>query len=112
VQRALEVQALPGALPAQLVRPTAGSLRWFLDVQVSDESLEVSYIFSYYDTVVGMLFNTVVTYITHVPAWFVCVHTSSIVAVPWHTSQKPQIRPGRTLARSSAPATWQLFNDL
>ena len=32
VQRCLEVQALPGALPAQLVRPTAGSLKWVLDV--------------------------------------------------------------------------------
>lgn len=33
VQRILEVQALPGALPAQLVRPSSGKLRWFLDVQ-------------------------------------------------------------------------------
>ena len=32
VQRCLEVQALPGALPAQLVRPTSGSLKWVLDV--------------------------------------------------------------------------------
>ena len=32
VQRVLEVQSLPGALPAQLVRPGAGSLKWFLDV--------------------------------------------------------------------------------
>ena len=32
VQRVLEVQSLPGALPAQLVRPTAGSVTWFLDV--------------------------------------------------------------------------------
>ena len=32
VQRCLEVQALPGALPAQLVRPSAGSLKWLLDV--------------------------------------------------------------------------------
>uniref|UniRef100_A0A383VDG1 6-phosphogluconolactonase n=1 Tax=Tetradesmus obliquus TaxID=3088 RepID=A0A383VDG1_TETOB len=31
VQRALEVQALPGALPAQLVRPSSGKLRWVLD---------------------------------------------------------------------------------
>jgi len=33
VQRALEIQALPGSLPAQLVRPAEGRLRWFLDVQ-------------------------------------------------------------------------------
>jgi len=32
VQRVLEVQSLPGALPAQLVQPTAGSVTWFLDV--------------------------------------------------------------------------------
>ena len=31
VQRALEVQALPGALPAQLVKPASGSLTWYLD---------------------------------------------------------------------------------
>ncbi|KAF6266655.1 kinesin family member 6 [Scenedesmus sp. NREL 46B-D3] len=31
VQRALEVLALPGALPAQLVRPSSGKLRWVLD---------------------------------------------------------------------------------
>ena len=31
VQLVLEVQALPGALPAQLVRPVAGSVRWLLD---------------------------------------------------------------------------------
>jgi 6-phosphogluconolactonase len=31
VQRALEVQCLPGALPAQLVRPSEGTLRWLLD---------------------------------------------------------------------------------
>eukprot|EP00775_Hariotina_reticulata_P000649 gene649-942_t len=31
VQRVLEVQALPGALPAQLVRPSAGKLKWVLD---------------------------------------------------------------------------------
>lgn len=31
VQRALEVQALPGALPAQLVRPDEGKLYWLLD---------------------------------------------------------------------------------
>ena len=27
----LEVQSLPGALPAQLVRPNAGKLTWLLD---------------------------------------------------------------------------------
>lgn len=32
VQRALEVQALPGALPAQLVRPATGKVTWVLDV--------------------------------------------------------------------------------
>ena len=32
VQRVLEVQSLPGALPAQLVRPSHGSLKWFLDI--------------------------------------------------------------------------------
>ena len=31
VQRCLEVQALPGALPAQAVRPMAGEVRWMLD---------------------------------------------------------------------------------
>ena len=31
VQRVLEVQSLPGALPAQLVRPAAGKLTWVLD---------------------------------------------------------------------------------
>lgn len=31
VARALEVQALPGALPAQLVRPKGGRARWVLD---------------------------------------------------------------------------------
>jgi len=34
VQRALEVQALPGAVPAQMVRPLSpgsGSVRWFID---------------------------------------------------------------------------------
>ena len=40
VQRALEVQALPGSLPAQLVRPTAGRLRWLLDV-ASAEKLSI-----------------------------------------------------------------------
>ena len=32
VQRVLEVQSLPGALPAQLVQPSAGALKWFLDI--------------------------------------------------------------------------------
>lgn len=31
VQRVLEVQSLPGALPAQLVRPSSGKLTWLLD---------------------------------------------------------------------------------
>lgn len=30
-QRALEVQALPGSLPVQLMRPTGGQLTWVLD---------------------------------------------------------------------------------
>jgi 6-phosphogluconolactonase len=33
VQRALEVQALPGSLPAQLVRPESGKLTWYLDCE-------------------------------------------------------------------------------
>ncbi|MEW5302837.1 MAG: hypothetical protein WDW36_005580 [Sanguina aurantia] len=33
VQRVLEVQALPGSLPAQLIRPKTGRLKWLLDVQ-------------------------------------------------------------------------------
>jgi 6-phosphogluconolactonase len=38
VQRVLEVQALPGALPAQMVRPTAGGrLRWVLDAMSAQE---------------------------------------------------------------------------
>lgn len=37
VQRALEVQSLPGALPAQLVRPTFGSLRWLLDCEAASQ---------------------------------------------------------------------------
>lgn len=37
VQRALEVQALPGALPAQLVRPAGGRLRWLLDALSAQE---------------------------------------------------------------------------
>ncbi|CAG9460224.1 unnamed protein product [Pedinophyceae sp. YPF-701] len=36
-QRALEVQAIPGALPAQLVRPTSGGLRWLLDLEAATE---------------------------------------------------------------------------
>lgn len=31
IQRALEVQALPGSLPAQLVQPETGNLTWYLD---------------------------------------------------------------------------------
>lgn len=31
VQRALEVQALPGALPVQLIQPASGKLTWVLD---------------------------------------------------------------------------------
>lgn len=31
MQRALEVQSLPGALPVQLVQPEAGHLTWVLD---------------------------------------------------------------------------------
>ncbi|EFJ45032.1 hypothetical protein VOLCADRAFT_82562 [Volvox carteri f. nagariensis] len=41
VQRVLEVQALPGALPAQLVRPKGGKLKWVLDV-ASAELLDVA----------------------------------------------------------------------
>lgn len=37
VQRALEVQALPGALPAQLVRPKAGAARWVLDALAAQD---------------------------------------------------------------------------
>lgn len=37
VQRVLEVQSLPGALPAQLVRPAGGRLRWFVDVQAAQQ---------------------------------------------------------------------------
>jgi len=40
VQRALEVQALPGALPAQLVQPQTGSLTWYLDSD-SAQSLHI-----------------------------------------------------------------------
>ena len=31
MQRALEVQSLPGALPVQLVQPAGGALTWVLD---------------------------------------------------------------------------------
>jgi 6-phosphogluconolactonase len=41
VQRTLEVQALPGALPAQLVRPESGKLRWLLDVS-SAQNLDIA----------------------------------------------------------------------
>lgn len=37
VQRVLEVQSLPGAMPAQLVRPTTGSLAWYLDVDSASD---------------------------------------------------------------------------
>jgi 6-phosphogluconolactonase len=38
VQRVLEVQALPGALPAQMVRPShGGKLRWVLDAMSAQE---------------------------------------------------------------------------
>jgi 6-phosphogluconolactonase len=40
VQRALEVQALPGALPAQLVRPSSGKLKWVLD-SMSAQNLQL-----------------------------------------------------------------------
>eukprot|EP01025_Chloroclados_australasicus_P047241 TRINITY_DN5264_c1_g1_i4.p1 TRINITY_DN5264_c1_g1~~TRINITY_DN5264_c1_g1_i4.p1 ORF type:complete len:314 (-),score=45.84 TRINITY_DN5264_c1_g1_i4:322-1164(-) len=41
VQRVMEVQSLPGALPAQLVRPTEGELTWILDVgAISQLSVE------------------------------------------------------------------------
>lgn len=36
VQRVLEVQALPGSLPAQLVRPTSGKLAWVVDVAAAE----------------------------------------------------------------------------
>ena len=35
LQRVLEVQALPGALPAQAVRPAAGALRWLIDASAA-----------------------------------------------------------------------------
>lgn len=37
VQRALEVQSLPGALPVQLVQPSNGSLSWILDKGAADQ---------------------------------------------------------------------------
>lgn len=41
VYRTLECQALPGAIPAQAVRPTSGTVSWLLDVESSSE-LEIS----------------------------------------------------------------------
>lgn len=41
VHRALECQALPGAIPAQLVRPTAGTVTWLLDLE-SAAQLEIA----------------------------------------------------------------------
>jgi len=35
VERVLEIQSLPGALPAQLVRPSAGKLQWLLDTEAA-----------------------------------------------------------------------------
>lgn len=40
VQRALEVQSLPGALPVQLVQPAGGKLSWVLD-QASAAKLRI-----------------------------------------------------------------------
>ena len=40
VQRTLEVQALPGSLPAQLVRPSGGRVKWLLDVS-SAQTLDI-----------------------------------------------------------------------
>ena len=40
VQRVLEVQALPGSLPAQLVRPDSGRLTWYLDSE-SAQNLKI-----------------------------------------------------------------------
>lgn len=37
LQRVLEVQALPGALPAQMVRPSSGKLRWLLDPEAASQ---------------------------------------------------------------------------
>lgn len=37
VQRVLEVQSLPGALPAQLVRPTNGTVTWLLDADAASQ---------------------------------------------------------------------------
>lgn len=41
VHRALECQALPGAVPAQMVRPENGSVTWLLDLESSKE-LEIA----------------------------------------------------------------------
>lgn len=43
LQRILEVTALPGALPAQLVRPTDGSVTWFADVAATSELNDVKW---------------------------------------------------------------------
>lgn len=40
VQRIMECQALPGALPAQLVRPASGGLKWMLDA-LAAQNLEL-----------------------------------------------------------------------
>jgi len=40
VQRILECQALPGAMPAQLVRPANGKVIWLLDIE-SSENLRI-----------------------------------------------------------------------
>ncbi len=37
VQRVLETQALPGALPAQMVRPVDGTVTWVLDAEAAHE---------------------------------------------------------------------------
>lgn len=37
VHRVLEVQSLPGALPAQLVRPTDGTVTWLLDADAASQ---------------------------------------------------------------------------
>ena len=41
VHRALECQALPGAIPAQLVRPASGTVTWLLDLE-SSAQLEIA----------------------------------------------------------------------
>lgn len=37
VQRAMEVQSLPGALPVQLVTPENGNLQWILDCPAASQ---------------------------------------------------------------------------